>query len=118
MSDDEILTPQQAAVYCAVHGFELWLDTKDTIVPYAVMREDWRYWNWTGDKTLTPRRLQVAMRHALADDMHSDDKFRHESNYIVRRRVQAGAYRRIDIEEMPHVGVEFTDDRNDGNSAD
>lgn len=62
MIDNEPLTPEQAAVFCAIHGFQLWEDTKDMVMPWAVERNNWRTWYWMEE--LTAANLRYAMERA------------------------------------------------------
>lgn len=72
---DEELTPEQAAVFCAVHGFQLWEDTTDMVMPWAVERNNWRTWYWTEE--LTAANLRIAMDRADGDpEAELDPDFR------------------------------------------
>lgn len=61
LSEDELFTPEQAAVFCAVQGYELWRDRTDPNQPWCVARDEWSFWCWLPHDTLTAKDLQWAM---------------------------------------------------------
>lgn len=73
VSKEEALTPEQAAVYVAVHGFELWYDRRDKQLPWAVERDNWAQWDWA--RTLTTRQLDGAIHTAFHDSPGRPDKW-------------------------------------------
>jgi hypothetical protein len=62
----DLLTESEAAVYVAIHGFELWHDLNDYKLPWAVERDNWAQWHWA--MALTMGDLDQAMHAAFHDE--------------------------------------------------
>lgn len=92
--DDEPLTPEQAAIYCAVHGYELWRDRTDPQQPWGVARDDWKYWYWIGGPGLTPARLRNVIHE-------SDEEGPGQLDPNFRKMISDGKLIQIAVPELP-----------------
>lgn len=91
------LTPIEAARYCALRDWELWFDREDLNQPYAVVREDWRLFDWTWNDPLSIEMLDEAMASALEDGLtRATDGLLHwiSSGRLVRVEVDPDEHQR------------------------